>query len=152
MLLDSPGIALTAQGQALEAGAHRRAHPGAQPGVARGGRGRGDRAGPGAREHRAARPATASRHDEADHGRVVGCPCWPACVLSGCGSLTRLSEVGRAAVDDADADPDQGSDLAADDACRCRRASRRRTRRTRCGGPARAPSSRISARRRSATS
>ena len=49
MLLDSPGIALTAQGQALEARCDRRTHPCAQPGVARGGRGRGDRARPGAR-------------------------------------------------------------------------------------------------------
>ena len=43
MLLDSPGLTLTAQGQALESGAHRRAHPGAEPGVARGGGGRGHR-------------------------------------------------------------------------------------------------------------
>ena len=56
-----------------------------------------------------------------------------AALLAGCGTLDRLSEVGRDAGHDADRGPDQGSDMAAAFDADAGTASPRRTRRTRSG-------------------
>ena len=106
MLLDSPGITLSAQGQALELRRHRRTHPGAQSGVARGARGRDHRARSRARcaeldaddaihEQRLRSRRRAGERAMTRRLRALA-PVIAILLLGGCGSLSRLSEVGRA--------------------------------------------------------
>ena len=73
-------------------------------------------------------------------------------VLGGCSASTRLSQIGEMPPLTTIQDPKTAAGLSARYRCRCRRRSSASAGPTRCGRPAAAPSSRISARRRSATS